>query len=296
MAGKSHWVGRVEMDYVEAVLAELDLHGPLLAKELQDPGIKRGTDHAWGGRSEGRIALSLLFNTGRAGSRRVNNFERQYDTIERVVPPEILNRPTPDRHDAQRQLLSQSARALAVGTLDDIADYYRIKVPEARPRIMELVEEGILDEVAVQGWGKVAYRHREARLPRWIEASALLSPFDPVVWYRDRCERLFDFHYRIEIYVPEPKRQYGYYVLPYLQGERIVGRVDVKADRKNSVLEVKGAWHEPHADPNEVAPGLAAELAELARFQRLDSIAIQPRGNLAPNLNLRTVRESGSLS
>lgn len=284
MEGKGHWSGAGGEDYIDAVHADLKARGPLVAGQLDDPGSKVGTEHAWGGRSQGRMALGRLFAVGRAGSRRINNFERQYDTIERIVPEAIRNQPTPSIEESHRQLLRQASAAIGIGTLDDLADYYRIRVPQARPRVSELIEDGTLKEVEVEGWTKPGYRNTAAKLPRSIKASALLSPFDPVVWYRPRCERLFDFYYRIEIYVPENKRQFGYYVLPYLQGERIVGRVDVKADRKAGTLLVKGAWHEEHKDPSKIVTGLAGELSELARFQQLDEVVVTGKGNLSAAL------------
>lgn len=284
MSGKGHWSGAGSDDYIDSVHDDLHQRGPLVASELSDPGTKVGIDHAWGGRSQGRLALGRLFAVGRAGSRRIGNFERQYDTIERIVPAEILAKPTPSVEDAHRELLRRAGAALGVGTVDDLADYYRIRVPQARPRVTELVEEGILVEVEVEGWNKAGFRLRSSKLPRAVNASALLSPFDPLIWHRARCERLFHFYYRIEIYVPETKREFGYYVLPYLHGETIVGRIDVKADRKAGVLLVKGAWHEEGVDPAEIATGLAQELGELARFQNLSSVDIANKGNLAPAL------------
>ncbi len=285
MAEKGHWSGEgMTPEYVELVHQALTEHGPLLTKELPDPGEKIGTDHAWGGRSQGRLALGRLFAIGRAGSRRVGNFERQYDIIERIVPDEIRAQLTPTRADAQRELLRRASKAIGVGTEACLADYFRIRNPEARPLIAELVEVGELIEVKVEGWEKPAFRAADSKLPRQIKASALLSPFDPVVWFRDRGEFLFDFRYRIEIYVPEKKREFGYYVLPYLQGERITARIDVKAERADGVLHVKGAWHEPHADPAEVAAGLATELGELARWQKLDQVVVATKGSLAPAL------------
>lgn len=285
MSSKGHWSAAGSDAYINSVLADLHERGPLVANQLEDPGTKIGVDHAWGGRSQGRLALGRLFAIGQAGSRRIGNFERQYDAIERIVPAEILNQPTPDIADAHRALLRRSATALGVATIDDLADYYRIRVPQARPRIAELVEDGSLVPVIVEGWDKPAFRSADSKLPRSLEASALLSPFDPLIWHRARCERLFGFFYRIEIYVPEAKRQFGYYVLPYLQGERLVGRVDVKADRKAGALLVKGAWHEEHAYPDQIATGLAQELAELAKFQQLDSVEVTNRGNLARALS-----------
>ncbi len=286
MSDAGHWSALDDAPgYVEQVLADLADRGPLCAGELQDPGQKERSDHAWGGRSAGRLALGRLFAIGKAGSRRIGNFERQFDVIERIVPPETLAASTPTRQDAQRELLRRSAQSLGVGTADDIADYYRIRNPQARPRIAELVESGDLIEVEVEGWQKPAYRAAGSKLPRTLKASALLSPFDPVVWYRDRAERLFDFRYRIEIYVPEAKREFGYYVLPYLLGEELVGRVDVKAERKHRVLRVKGAWHQDSgllsASVGEIASNLSTELRALAEFQQLDDVVVEANGNLA---------------
>lgn len=286
MSTKGHWSALEEpVGYVDQVHAELTERGPLCAGDLSDTGGKEGLDHAWGGRSHGRLALGRLFAIGRAGSRRIGNFERQFDIIERVVPARVLAEPTPTKDDAQRELLRRSAKAIGVGTADDIADYYRISNPQARPRIAELVESGDLVEVVVEGWTKPAYRFVGSKLPRVMKTSALLSPFDPVVWYRDRAERLFDFRYRIEIYVPEAKREFGYYVLPYLLGEELVARVDVKAERKDGILRVKGAWHQPTegllVDREEIATSLQAELRSLAAFQGLSDVVIDPNGNLA---------------
>ncbi len=286
MVTKNHWSALDDRpDYIDQVHRELLECGPLTAGELSNPGERQGTDHAWGGRSHGRLALGRLFAIGKAGARRVGNFERQFDAIERVVPAEIRTAATPTRDEAQRELLRRSAIAVGVGTQDDIADYYRISNPEARPHVEALVASGDLIQVAVEGWDKPAFRAAGSKLPRQLDASALLSPFDPVVWHRARGERLFDFRYRIEIYVPEPKREFGYYVLPYLMGERIVARVDVKAERKQGVLRVKGAWLESHADPDAVAPRLAEELHSLAKFQKLEEVRIDQKGDLADYLS-----------
>ena len=169
---------------------------------------------------------------------------RVYDLVERVIPPRLLAAPAPPEQDARRELLRLAGRALGVGTLADLADYYRIRTPQAQPRVRELVEEGELAEVRVEGWSRPAYLHRDARIPRQVRASALLSPFDSLIWFRDRTERLFDFRYRIEIYVPAPQRRYGYYVFPFLTGEVLGGRVDLKADRAHGALLVRGAYLE----------------------------------------------------
>jgi len=181
-------------------------------------------------------------------------------------------------------LLLLSARHHGVGTATDLTDYYRLNKPTARPILAELVAAGELEQVEVAGWPQPAYMHPEAKLPRWVKASALLSPFDPVVWERDRAERLFGFFYRIEIYVPEPDRIYGYYVLPFLMDEHLVGRFDLKSDRKNGVLLVKGSYHEESADPAEVAERVAPELVGLSEWLGLGDVDVADRGNLAPAL------------
>ncbi len=193
--------------------------------------------------------------------------------------------PTPDEHEARKNLLELAARHHGVGTVEDLADYHRQKPLHCRPLVAELVEEGRLIEVAVEGWSKPAYLHPDAGRPRRITARALLSPFDPVVWFRDRALRLFGFHYRIEIYVPKPKRQYGYYVLPFLLGDELVGRVDLKADRTTGRLLVQGVFGEPGIDEGYIAEELAAELADMARWLALDDgITVMPHGDLASAL------------
>ncbi len=291
MSSSGHWTAQEgRHEYVESVLRELHERGPLCAGELTDAGGREGNEHAWGGRSHGRLALGRLFAIGRAGSRRVGNFERQFDVIERVVPDSVRATATPSVADAQRALLLRGARALGVGTVDDIADYYRISNPVARPLLADLVEAGELIEVHVERWDKPAFRARGAKLPRSITAAALLSPFDPVIWHRARAERLFDFRYRIEIYVPESKRQFGYYVLPFLLGEQLVARVDVKAERKAGFLHVKGAWAEDGHEPRNIAEPLLAELRSLALFQKLDDVVVESKGNLGPPLRTLAAR------
>jgi uncharacterized protein len=207
-----------------------------------------------------------------------------YDVPERVIPVAELEAPDVPREDAQAILLESGAKALGVGTADDIADYYRIRMPQAQPLIKRLVTEGRIVEVDVPGWDRPAYLHPEARLPRKTEGGALLSPFDNLIFYRDRVERLWDFHYRIEIYVPEPKRVFGYYVLPFLLDGDLVARVDLKTDRKANRLLVKGAFGEPDVDRARVSRALRVELDEVARWLGLDGIEVSPNGDLAPHL------------
>jgi uncharacterized protein len=231
-----------------------------------------------------RAVLEAHFGRGLlAVAGRRPDFSRSFDLAERLIPPQHHGREV-SREEAQRELLRLAARSLGVGSADDLADYYRMPVREARPRLDELVEAGDLRRVRVEGWREPAYWHPEARLPRRINAASLLSPFDPVVWYRPRVARFFDFEYRIEIYVPGPKRRWGYYVLPFLLGDRLVARVDLKADRAGRRLLVLAAHLEPHAQPGPVASALADELETWARWLDLDGVTVADRGDLASTL------------
>ncbi len=206
-------------------------------------------------------------------SHRLSNFQRVFDLPERVLPAEQLNTAMSEA-DARKELLRCASRSLGVATLHDLADYYRMSPKDVAPLVEELVEEGALLSVAVEGWSAQGYLSRDARLPRKIGGASLLSPFDPVVWFRPRAERLFDFHYRIEIYVPVAKRRWGYYVLPFRLGDRIVARVDLKADRPAGTLRVMRSHLEPHAGPGETASRLASELRELQHWLELDAISV----------------------
>ncbi len=228
-----------------------------------------------------RWALEYHFGKGDvAVANRLDNFQRVYDLPERVVDSEYLNRSL-TREDAQRQLLGIAASALGVATEDDLADYYRMSPKVARVRIAEMLDAGDLTEVEVQGWSKPAYLSPDAKTPRSIRAATLLSPFDPVVWYRPRAERLFDFHYRIEIYVPAKKRKWGYYVLPFLLDDRIVARVDLKADRGNCALLVLAAHPEDGIDTEQTIAALGRELRHLANWLDLERIKVSRRGKFA---------------
>ena len=283
------WIRRLEEaapGYVEAVFDEVSEHGPLSVKELQDPGQRTGP---WWGRSKGKVALEGLYVTGRLAIRdRTPMFVTRYDRPDRVMRPEVLAATEPSTEEANKEMLVLAARSHGVGTATDLADYFRLRMPVARPLLTELAEEGRLEPVEVEGWDEPTYLHPEARRPRRITGRALLSPFDPIVWFRPRAERLFDFRYRIEIYVPEAKREYGYYVLPFLLDGALVGRVDLKSDRKAKVLRVRGAWAEHDVvdpvDRSRVATELAGALDELAQWLDLDGVTIEPNGDLAPDL------------
>ncbi|MCP4309431.1 MAG: winged helix-turn-helix domain-containing protein [bacterium] len=267
--------------YVESVLAEIDEHGPLTVSDLSDAGDRTGS---WWGHGKGKTALDWLFAKGLITAYRDGNFGRLYDMPERVIAAEKLNAPSATKEEAYRELLLLGARHHGVGTATDITDYYRLNRPTSRPILDEIVVDGDLEEVAVEGWKRPAYLHPTAKLPRRITGAALLSPFDPVVWERDRTERLFGFHYRIEIYVPQPQRVYGYYVLPFLVDGELVGRVDLKSDRKNSVLLVQGSYHEEGRAPDAIAERLAPELADMSQWLGLGDLEVMRRGNLSTAL------------
>lgn len=289
------WAGLARLaaeqsEYVEDVYREIAERGPLTARQLSEPRRRSGA--WWDGRSDGKRALDWLFRIGRVGSRRTGNFERVYDLFERVVAEPVRARPTPDREEAVKWLLVEAAACHGIGTASDLADYHRSHGPTCRGSLRELVEDGRLLEAEVEGWAEPAYVHPDTTRVRGMDARALLSPFDPVVWRRERAERLFDFRYRIEIYVPEREREYGYYVLPFLLGDRLVGRVDVRADRGSGVLRVLGCWHEDGVDVGDTGEHLAAELRRLATFLGLDDLQLADRGSLAAAVRPALLRNS----
>ena len=269
-------------DYVEAVYRDVAERGPLSASGLCDPGNPRS--RPWWGRSDGKRALEWLFAAGRLAAWRGGNFVRIYDLTERVIPAHVLRQPAPQTADAQRELLRLAGGALGVATAADLADYYRIRMPQARPRLQELVEEGELLAARVEGWDRPAFLHRTARTPRRLRGGALLSPFDSLIWRRERTERLFGFRYRIEIYVPAPERRYGYYVYPLLIGDALAARVDLKADRARGALLVRGAYRETGCEPGVAAAELAAQLCSMASWLELGTVIVERRGNLAARL------------
>jgi uncharacterized protein len=268
--------------YIESVYDYVVANGPVVAGDLKQRVGKKGT---WWDYDDGKIALEALFYEGRVSARRrPRDFARVYDITERVIPPEALARPTLPEREARKELLVLAAKYHGVGTLRDLTDYHRMKQASCVELAAELVEEGRLVPAEVRDWGRPAYAHPDAVSPRRITARALLSPFDPVVWNRERVERLFGFHYRIEIYTPAPRRQYGYYVLPFLLGDELVGRVDLKADRANSALLVQSAWGEPGITNGHVAAELHKELASMAGWLGLERMVVTGRGDLGPAL------------
>ena len=266
--------------FIDAVLAEVEQRGPLSARELSDGGTSRGS---WWGWSEGKRAIEWLFWAGLVSTHtRRNTFERVYDITERVLPDEIVRAATPTRSDAQRELLRRALAASGVATEKDLRDYLRLSVSDTRVGLSELIDSGGALPVQVEGWGS-AYMAPDARVPRRVHSRALLCPFDPLIWTRDRTERLFGMRYRLEIYVPAAKRVHGYYVLPFLMDDALVARVDLKADRQASKLRVRAAHREDDA-PDHTPMELAAALRNLADWLGLTDVVVERRGGLADAL------------
>jgi uncharacterized protein YcaQ len=268
---------------VDDVLALVTEQGPITAGDTGIPRPAPRPGHMWNWH-DGKVALEYLFYEGRVTTAKRVNFERYYDLTERVLPAELLARPTPSEAEAKRELVRAAARALGVATEADLRDYFRISHVSSKAAVAELVGAGELVPVEVTGWDAPAYLWHAARRPRAVAARALLAPFDPLIWFRERVERVFGFRYVLEIYVPEAKRQFGYYVLPFLLGETFAARVDLKADRQAGVLRVQSAWVEPGLDPRHVAEELAAELALAASWLGLDDIQVGQRGDLSTEL------------
>jgi uncharacterized protein len=283
-------LGRLQRErpgLMESVLEEVAARGPVTAADLDGAERARGPWWDW---SDTKLALESHFITGRLSVADRVNFVRRYDLTERVIPPDILAQEPLPKDEAHRRLLLIAARAHGVGTAADLADYHRIPRAPARRHIAHLAASGLLTEVSVEGWAEPAYLAPEVPLRRRLEARALLAPFDPLVWFRPRTERLFGFHYRIEIYVPEPQRQFGYYVLPFLLGDQLVARVDLKADRVGGTLLARAAHHEEGVDSAVVAAALAAELGEMAKWLGLGEVAVGRKGNLSADLRRAVTR------
>jgi uncharacterized protein YcaQ len=269
---------RERREFVDRVLDEISTRGPLAASDLE---MGQKGEGGWWGWSEGKRAVECLFWTGElTTATRRGTFERVYGLPEKVLPRAVLDAPTPSREDAHRALYRQAIRALGVATSKDLRDYFRMPVEGAKARMAELVEEGSLVPVTVKGWREPAYLDPAARWPRRVEASALLSPFDNLIWFRERTERMFGVRYRIEIYTPAEKRTHGYYVLPFLEGDALTARVDLKSDRKAGVLIVQASHAEPWAS-GATPERLAAELKLMAGWLGLERVRVEKKGDLA---------------
>lgn len=271
-------------DYVERVIEDVRARGPLAADALPElDGIPRRIPGVWVG-TVPRAVLEAHFGCGRlAVTERRPDFSRVYDLAERIIPSEHHGRII-EREKSRQELLRKAAIALGVATANDLADYYRMPIRDARPHLATLVEAGELRQVCVEGWREPAYLHKAARIPARIGAAALVSPFDPLIWYRERVARLFEFEYRVEIYVPPQKRKWGYYVLPFLLGDRLAARVDLKADRTGRQLLVLAAYIELNAKAGTVADALARELQSMARWLGLESVTVRSRRGFARTL------------
>jgi uncharacterized protein len=282
--------------YLDRLEREVAERGPLTTGELSEPARRQRvtTKYAestllWYRWSDGKSALEYLFESGRLAAADRRGFERRYDLTGRVIPADVLAAPTPTEQDAQRELVLRAAAALGVATIRDLADYFRMTIAQTRARVRELVASGALRPASVDGWAEPAYLHPDA-IDRPLQARALLSPFDSLIWERERCVRLFGFRPSFELYVRPEARRYGYYVLPFLLGEGLVARVDLKADHATGRLLVPGAFVEPGAAPGPVAGELAEELRDLAAWLGLETIEVAPRGDLAADLAKRLRR------
>ena len=262
--------------FVEAVHKKIRDLGPSSAGQLGSQK-KKGSWWSW---SDTKIALEWLFWVGAVAVSHRENFTRFYDLSERVLPEEILGSALP-ANQAQRELILKASRHLGVATAEDLVDYHRLPKVEGKKRVGELAEDKLLREVVVEGWDRPGYMHPKTSFEQTTSRSVLLSPFDPLVWFRPRARRLFDFDYRLEIYIPAEKRIHGYYVLPFLDRNKLRARVDVKANSEKNILEVRGAYGEGPTVDQETAESLAHELQALATWRNLDGLKIGKRGNLA---------------
>jgi uncharacterized protein len=285
MRGAHPWksierIAREQPGFVDAVRTEVRDNGPLRVGELSKGSGRTGP---WWGYGPGKLALEWLFLRGEIAIADRPNFTRLYDLTERVIPEQVRSEVV-DPDTARRILLRDAVRHHGIGTVADLADYHRLKVLSARPVLADLAARGEIAEVTVDGWPGPVYMDPDLAVPRSIDGAAVLAPFDPVVWFRDRAERLFDFYYRIEIYVPKEKRVHGYYVLPFLLDGEIVGRVDLKADRSAGRLLVQGAFAEEGHDRVRVGAALGPHLQELAAWQGLAEIEIRSNGDVASHI------------
>jgi len=269
--------------FVQEVRDRVFNDGPLVAGDVK---TRTGPKGSWWDWDDGKAALEYLFWTGEiTAQRRPNDFARMYFAPQHVLPKEVLKAKTPTELEARSELLLLATKSLGIATASDLLDYHRQKPGAAKPVLAELVKQGKLEQVRVEGWRDVAYVLPGVSTPRSVNTRALVSPFDSLVWCRPRIERLWDFHYRIEIYTPEQKRVYGYYVLPFVLGDRIVARVDLKADRQAGLLLVHGAYSEPEVDFKHVVSELAEELKLMALWLGLDAVKVGDKGDLSSALS-----------
>ena len=269
---------KTEKAFLKNTLQFIEKNGPKTASAIPGAGKSAG---GWWGWSKGKLAMECLFDHGFITTSHRVGFERIYDITERVIPAEVLAAPTPTEDETFQQLMLMATEAQGIGTEFDLRDYFRLPVAEARRALHALVTSKQLEQVEVQGWSMPAYVPHDIKRTRKVGGTALLSPFDPLVWNRDRASRLFDFHYRIEIYTPQHKRKFGYYVLPFLYGEDLAGRFCLKADRENEVLRVNTSHHDDKHSPPELAKAAAEELRRMAGWLRLKDVQIIKKGNLA---------------
>ena len=275
-------VATEEPAYVKAVLEEVKQRGPLEAKHLHDPRYLKQS--GWGSRSVGQLALNWLYRIGEVGIRRGNNFEKKYDLISNIVPSEILSLPSPTEEESLKKLYLWATSAMGVASARDIQDYFRTRSSNTSTLLQELVEEGHLMKVAVEGWGLESFATSGFDIPKEISPTCVLSPFDPITWNRERLRRIFDFDYKLEIYKPKSKREFGYYVMPFMHNGQIVARVDLANRRQTGVLEVLGAFCEPLYDRGTISKPLWEEISLLATFVGCSAIKIKRRGNLSQPL------------
>ena len=280
-------VAKEEPEYVKTVLKEVEQRGPLEAKHLNDP--RYINQSGWGSRSVGQLALNWLYRIGEVGIRRGRNFEKKYDLITNIVPSEVLSRPSPTEEESLKELYLWAASAMGVASARDIQDYFRTRSANTPTLLAELVEEGLLRKVAVEGWGLESFAPSDFGTVKQISPTCVLSPFDPITWNRERLRRIFNFDYKLEIYKPKSKREFGYYVMPFMHNGQIVARVDLANRRQTGVLEILGAFCEPSFDREAISKPLWEEISLLATFVGCSAIEIKRRGNLHQPLNKQRI-------
>ena len=280
-------VAKEEPEYVKTVLKEVEQRGPLEAKHLNDP--RYINQSGWGSRSVGQLALNWLYRIGEVGIRRGKNFEKKYDLITNIVPSEVLSRPSPTEEESLKELYLWAASAMGVASARDIQDYFRTRSANTPTLLAELVEEGLLRKVAVEGWGLESFAPSDFGTVKQISPTCVLSPFDPITWNRERLRRIFNFDYKLEIYKPKSKREFGYYVMPFMHNGQIVARVDLANRRQTGVLEILGAFCEPSFDREAISKPLWEEISLLATFVGCTAIEIKRRGNLSQPLNKQRI-------